>query len=93
MAQVDDVISGLGMATASAQQKVLIQQKVDTVKMYMSNAGVSAAALVTSGAVGVIVLGVNDIWDMSPGEVRFSPVFDRLVAQMAINCLEDPAET
>jgi len=48
----------------------------------MKGAGVPVEKLSDDLAVGVIVMGVADIWEQSGGEVRFSPVFNTMLTQL-----------
>jgi len=66
-----------------------IMQKASLVKGYMKNAGVSDTALNSDMAVGVIALGVTDLWSVESGVGKFSPVFHSLLTQLA--CVSQPA--
>lgn len=59
-----------------------ISQKINTVKGFMKRAGVSEDILNSPDAVGVIVMGVGDIWNQEAGAVKFSPAFISMVSQL-----------
>jgi len=75
---------GLNIAAASTAQDGVLTQKLLAVKAYMANAGVAAEMLATDLAVGVLVLGVTDVWNLECGTVKFSPVFYTLLSQLAL---------
>ena len=66
-----------------------IQQKADIVTGYMQHAGVSDTVIDSDMAIGVIALGVTDLWSLEGGVGKFSPVFHTLLAQLA--CVSQPA--
>ena len=74
---------GLNIAAASTAQNGVLTQKLLAVKAFMINAGVAAEMLATDLAVGAIVLGVIDVWNLEGGEIKFSPVFYTLLSQLA----------
>ena len=87
MAAVDLVMEckkGLGISQET-NEKIdgAIQQKLLAVKSFMLGAGVSEENIKSDLATGAIVLGVNDLWELKTGEVKFSPVFFTLVTQLA----------
>jgi hypothetical protein len=59
-----------------------IKQKITAVKSFMRRAGVSEETLNSEDAIGVIVMGVGDIWNQEAGAVKFSPAFISMVAQL-----------
>ncbi|WP_200411381.1 hypothetical protein [Virgibacillus salexigens] len=62
----------------------LILQKLMTVKLFMKGSGVPDEKLDGDLAIGVIVMGVTDLWELKSGEVKFSPAFFTLVTQLAV---------
>lgn len=75
--------NGLGMQDEETAFNRVLIQKIVAVKSFMRRAGVSELTLTSEDAVGVIVLGVTDLWHVNSGEVKFSPVFYTLVNQLA----------
>ncbi|KON86606.1 hypothetical protein AF332_07095 [Sporosarcina globispora] len=75
---------GLNIPVESTSFDLLLNQKLLAVKMFMTNAGVSEEGISTELAVGVIVMGVSDLWELKSGEVKFSPAFFTLVNQIAL---------
>lgn len=61
----------------------VINQKLLAVKSFMKGSGVSDETLNNALAVGAIVLGVTDLWNLKAGEVKFSPVFYTMVTQLS----------
>lgn len=59
-----------------------IKQKITAVKSFMRRAGVSEETLSSEDAIGVIVMGVGDIWNQEAGAVKFSPAFISMIAQL-----------
>ncbi|MDF2534409.1 MAG: hypothetical protein K0R18_566 [Bacillales bacterium] len=62
-----------------------LTQKILTVKSFMKRAGVPEQIMnedIDDLAVGVIVMGVGDLWELKSGEVRFSPAFITLLTQL-----------
>ena len=66
-----------------------IQQKADIVKGYMRNAGVSETVIESDMSMGVVALGVVDLWSLDGGAASFSPVFHTLLTQLS--CISQPA--
>ncbi|MFK7692863.1 hypothetical protein [Paenibacillus sp. HJGM_3] len=75
--------TGLNIPLASTGFDGVLRQKLLAVKGYLLGAGVSEAKLDTDLAVGTIVVGVTDLWNIQSGEIRFSPVFLTLATQLA----------
>lgn len=61
-----------------------IMQKILTVKAYLLGGGVSEERFNSNLAIGVIVVGVTDLWNLNSGEIKFSPVFNLLATQLAM---------
>jgi hypothetical protein len=75
---------GLNIQVESTAFDNVLTQKLLAVKSFMRNAGVTDEAMVDDLAVGVIVMGVTDLWSIQGGETKFSPAFYTLVSQLAI---------
>ncbi|MHB9095901.1 MAG: Ig-like domain-containing domain [Eubacteriales bacterium] len=75
---------GLNIQVTSTAFDSVLTQKLLAVKSYMKSAGVSDEALLDDLAVGVIALGVTDLWNAGGGEIKFSPAFHTLLGQLAI---------
>lgn len=82
--------TGLNIPVASTVFDSVLTQKLLAVKSFMQGAGVSSALLDDPAAVGAIVIGVTDIYNLSGGEIKFSPLFFTLVTQLA--CRSLPSE-
>jgi hypothetical protein len=97
MALLDSVKAGMGFAPTVTVHDTLLASKIGAVKGFMIGAGVSETDFLTTGsedetAVEAIVLGVTDMWNLSGGEAKFSPLFYMLVGQLASRSLEVPEE-
>ncbi|MFB9326993.1 hypothetical protein ACFFSY_13780 [Paenibacillus aurantiacus] len=75
---------GLNIPVNSTAFDGVLTQKMLTVKGYLKGAGVADAELESDLGVGVIVMGVNDLWNVEGGEVKFSPLFHVLLTQLAV---------
>ena len=78
---------GLGIPVDQTGFDGVLTQKLRAVKAYMSAAGVSEAMMTDDLAVGAVVLGVTDLWNIQGGGVQFSPVFVMAVSQLTISSL------
>lgn len=79
------VKTGLSM-TGTFNDNVL-RQKMLAVTTYMTNAGIDSTNLYSDLGIACIIVGVTDLWDLSPGEIKFSPVFGMLVEQLAVKSI------
>lgn len=75
---------GLNIQVASTDFDGVLTQKLLAVKSYMKSAGVSDDTMLDDLAVGIIVMGVTDLWNMGGGEIKLSPAFNVLLSQLAI---------
>ena len=73
---------GLGMQEEETAFDGVILQKVKTVLSFLRRAGVSEETLESEDAVGVIVMGVGDIWNQEAGSVKFSPAYISMASQL-----------
>ncbi|QNO14927.1 phage gp6-like head-tail connector protein [Alkalicella caledoniensis] len=62
----------------------VLSQKIMIVKAFARGAGVSDAMLADDLGIGMIVLGVSDLWNQESGEVKFSSAFQLFLNQLAI---------
>lgn len=62
----------------------LLTAYINEVKDFMLNAGVPADVISAAASVGVIAIGVNDLWNYSAGGVRLSEYFKQRVTQLSI---------
>lgn len=69
--------------TAGTFRDSLITLYINEVKDFMLNAGVSPNVLKSEKSVGVIALGVNDLWNYQAGGVKLSEYFTQRVIQLA----------
>jgi hypothetical protein len=85
---VSECKKGLGISADSTAFDGVLNQKILAIKSFMKNAGVSDAKMSDDLAVGVIVMGVADLWEIQGGSVRFSPAFQTLVNQLTYDDAE-----
>lgn len=78
---------GLNMPTGATNFDGTLTQKILAVKSYIKGAGVSDEMLDDDLAVGIIVMGVSDLWNLTSGDIKFSMVFNTLLTQLAIRSL------
>ena len=74
-----------GMGIATNYQNETIQIYIDDVKAFMLSAGVPAATVSDSAAVGCIMRGVVDLWNYGSGNTSFSEYFRMRVTQLAMS--------
>jgi hypothetical protein len=67
------VKAGLGIGPAFHDPNLSIKTKA--VKQYMLHAGVSEAQLYSELGIATLTVGVNDLWNITSGEVKFSEAF------------------
>lgn len=75
---------GLGIQVDSKAFDAVLTQKLLTVKSFVKGAGVSVESMEDDLAVGVIVMGVADLWNIGGGEIKFSTAFNTLLSQLAM---------
>ncbi len=74
---------GLNIELSNQDLDGVLTQKITAVKSFLKNGGVTEAVLDTEDAIGVVVVGVTDLWNLETGEIKFSPVFYMLATQLA----------
>ena len=74
------VKSGLGITGTATDDTISI--KMLAVKQYMLNAGVTIEQIETDLGIATLTVGVNDLWNLASGEVKFSQAFDILATQL-----------
>lgn len=74
------VKSGLGITGTATDDTISI--KMLAVKQYMFNAGVIIEQIETDLGIAALTVGVNDLWNLASGEVKFSQAFDILATQL-----------
>lgn len=73
--------SGLGITTS--YQDDTLQIYIDEVKEFMRSAGVAESVINSKASVGCILQGVNDLWNYTSGETKFSPHFTQRLIQLS----------
>jgi hypothetical protein len=75
---------GLNISLDSTAFDGILTQKLAAVKAFVTNAGVSAVKMDTNPelTIGVIVMGVADLWELQGGAIKFSPAFNTLLSQL-----------
>lgn len=78
-----------GIGHSGAFHDGVILPKAKAVVGYMSKAGVNIENLYSDTGIACICIGVTDIWNISSGEIKFSPVFEMMLNQLAIASLPE----
>lgn len=84
---LDNVKSGLSITGTLYDFNLM--QKIAAVKGYMLNAGISIQQIVSDLGIACLTIGVNDIWNLSSGEVKFSAAFNMILTQLEVVSLPD----
>lgn len=71
-----------GLSVGGTYNDTQLQLKVTAVKQELLGAGISQTQVETELGIACLTIGVNDLWDLSSGEVHFSPAFDRLMFKL-----------
>lgn len=74
--------TGLNISLDSTAFDGVLIQKILAVKSFMRNAGVSEVTMEDDLAVGVIVMGVADLWELQGGAAKFSLAFTTMLSQL-----------
>lgn len=77
-----------GLSVSGTYNDTVLTQKMLAVTNYMTNAGINETNLYSNLGVACICVGVTDLWNLTAGEISFSPVFGMLVEQLAVTSLE-----
>jgi len=77
---LEKVKAGLGLSGEYTDSTISV--KVIAVKGYMVNAGVTVEQVETDLGIACLTVGVNDLWNLTSGEVKFSPAFDIIMCQL-----------
>jgi len=84
------VKAGIGITGTSLDTKIL--QLLQAVKAYMTNYGITTTQIEASLGVQCMTIGVQDLLNASPGEVKFSVAFDIMLGQLHHMCLPEVEE-
>lgn len=60
----------------------LLTPYIKEVKDFMKQAGVDESVIMSDSAVGIIAIGVSDLWNYQAGGVKWSPYFTQRVIQL-----------
>ena len=60
----------------------LLTAYINEVKDFMRNAGVDESVISSDSAVGIIAIGVSDLWNYQAGGVKLSEYFTQRVIQL-----------
>lgn len=73
-----------GLGISGAYNDEVLKIKIAAVKAMMINAGVTVENIETDLGVAVITVGVNDLWNLQPGEINFSQAFSIMITQLMV---------
>ena len=77
---LEKVKAGLGLSGEHTDSTIL--PKVLATKGYIINGGGSLEQVETDLGIVCLTVGVNDLWNLTSGEVKFSPAFDIIMCQL-----------
>lgn len=69
-------------STSGTFRDDMLKMYIDETISFMESAGVPQNVARSEKAVGVIALGVNDLWNYQPGGVKLSEYFKQRVIQL-----------
>lgn len=76
---------GMGMSSELNEAiDPILRQKILAARMFMKGAGISDEKIESDLGMGILVMGVMDLWELKSGEVKFSPAFFTLTTQLAM---------
>ncbi len=78
-----------GLSVTGTYNDATLTTKILAAKQYMVNAGITTENLETELGITALTVGVSDLWNLSPGEVKFSPAFDILICQLKAVSIPD----
>lgn len=64
-----------GLSVSGNFNDASLSIKILAVKQYMLNAGVTEDKIETDLGIATLTIGVSDLWNLSPGEIKFSDAF------------------
>jgi hypothetical protein len=67
---------------AGTFRDAMLTAYINEVKAFMLNAGVEQTVIDSAASVGVIALGVSDLWNYQSGGVKLSEYFTQRVIQL-----------
>ncbi|APM41267.1 hypothetical protein [Clostridium kluyveri] len=69
-----------------------LQGKTIAVKQYMLNAGITQEQIETDLGIATLTVGVTDLWNLTSGDISFSPAFGILMEQLYVVSIPDTQE-
>ena len=78
-----------GLSVSGVYNDDTLKIKALAVKQYMLNAGITVEQIETDLGIATLTVGVSDLWNISSGEVKFSPAFSMLITQLQVVCISD----
>lgn len=87
---LEKVKANLGIT--GTYQDTTIQGWIDEVKQFLIEGGVSRAVVNDETSIGVITIGVKDLWNYGSGDGSLSPYFIQRATQLAYKKLPTPDE-
>jgi hypothetical protein len=76
-------------STAGTFRDDMLKMYIKETISFMESAGVAADVAKSEKSVGVIALGVSDLWNYQPGGVKLSDYFKQRVIQLTREEIED----
>lgn len=72
-----------GLAITGDYQNDALKIYIEEVKQFLIDSGVKQSVVESSKAVGCILIGVNDLWNYSSGDIKFSDYFYKRALQLS----------
>lgn len=66
----------IGLSVGGIYNDGTLSIKTMAVQQYMLGAGVTQEVIETELGIATLTVGVTDLWNLSPGEIKFSFAFD-----------------
>lgn len=64
-----------GLGLGGSYQNPTLLPKVLAVKGHMLNTGITLKQMESELGIATLTIGVNDLWNLTPGEVKFSDAY------------------
>jgi hypothetical protein len=79
-----------GLSVGGTYNDATLKIKTTAVKEYMLNAGITQEQIETDLGIATLTVGVADLWNLNPGEVKFSDAFTLfLMPQLMVVSIPD----
>lgn len=84
-----ELLTSIKIGLSISGSDAVLAQKMLATTNYMTNAGVNEINLYSALGIACICVGVTDLWNLTSGEVKFSPAFGMLIEQLVVRSLPE----